>query len=279
MIIHLLVIFLMVAVVAAFLILWYLWARRRVEIAFSREGAHEALFPFRYFSWVMIGLVVATCLAQIHFVRVSSTVHEKLAGMTVFLQEEKANAERISELKTTLDRLSRDIDTKLDRLQASTRALPSVQSGADADSESTSSDRERPSGAPLMSLARADTSRSRPDFSREARASSASRAKPEHKPNKPKRTRPQEANKPEPEVYALALNLTGKVTATALNVRKRPRRDAAVIAKLLSGQEVKVTEKRIINEQMWYRVITSSGKAGWVDFRYLKIDVTSGPST
>ena len=40
----------------------------------------------------------------------------------------------------------------------------------------------------------------------------------------------------------------------------------------MSGQEVKVTEKRIVNEGVWFRIVTPSGHAGWVDYRYLKLE-------
>jgi uncharacterized protein YgiM (DUF1202 family) len=75
------------------------------------------------------------------------------------------------------------------------------------------------------------------------------------------------------EAPSMDLNLTGRVTADSLRVRKRPGLRGPIIDKLPAGQRVKVTEKRLANESMWYRVITPSGKAGWVDFRYLKLDL------
>jgi uncharacterized protein YgiM (DUF1202 family) len=76
------------------------------------------------------------------------------------------------------------------------------------------------------------------------------------------------------QIYSMRLSRQGRVAAEKLRVRKRPQQDAEVIEKLFSGQRVKVTEKRLLNDNMWFRVITPSGRAGWVDFRYLTLDVS-----
>jgi N-acetylmuramoyl-L-alanine amidase len=70
----------------------------------------------------------------------------------------------------------------------------------------------------------------------------------------------------------MRLSRIGKVTVESLRVRQRPQLSAPVIEQLTSGQEVKVTEKRVQNENIWFRVITPAGKAGWVDFRFLKLE-------
>ncbi len=74
------------------------------------------------------------------------------------------------------------------------------------------------------------------------------------------------------KVYSMRLNRNGRTTIDNLRVRKLPVSDAPVVEKLMSGQEVKVTEKRIVNEGVWFRIVTPSGRAGWVDYRYLKLD-------
>jgi uncharacterized protein YgiM (DUF1202 family) len=57
-----------------------------------------------------------------------------------------------------------------------------------------------------------------------------------------------------------------------LRVRKRPQTDAPVVERITTEQPVKVTEKRLINETVWFRIVTPSGKTGWVDYRYLKLE-------
>jgi uncharacterized protein YgiM (DUF1202 family) len=74
---------------------------------------------------------------------------------------------------------------------------------------------------------------------------------------------------------SMTLDLNGRVITDALRVRKRPASDAVVIDKLGSGEQVKVTEKRVVDRKLWYRVITPSGRAGWVDFRYLELLASS----
>ena len=51
--------------------------------------------------------------------------------------------------------------------------------------------------------------------------------------------------------YSMRLNRRGHVTTEKLRDGKRPQQDAEVIEKLLDGQKVKVTEKRLLNDTMW----------------------------
>ncbi len=70
----------------------------------------------------------------------------------------------------------------------------------------------------------------------------------------------------------MRLSRVGNVTAETLRVRRQPVSDSPVIESLTAGQKVKVTEKRLIKDTVWFRIVTPSGKAGWVDFRHLKLE-------
>ena len=88
MILHFAIIAIQCAALAAFLILWYFWVKKRIGSSLCFEEEEQILFPFRYFSWILMGLVVITVVAQIHFVRVSSLVHERVASMTGFYEKQ-----------------------------------------------------------------------------------------------------------------------------------------------------------------------------------------------
>ncbi len=77
----------------------------------------------------------------------------------------------------------------------------------------------------------------------------------------------------------MRVNNMGNITRTGLRVRKQPSTDSDVIEKLTSGQQVKVTEKRMVKNTVWFRVITPSGTAGWVDYRYLRLDAKADNSS
>ena len=62
MIFHVAVILLMIVAVAAFLILWYFWVKNRLAHSLALHDEEQVLFPFRYFSWILMGLVVGTGL-------------------------------------------------------------------------------------------------------------------------------------------------------------------------------------------------------------------------
>ncbi len=70
------------------------------------------------------------------------------------------------------------------------------------------------------------------------------------------------------------MRLTRKAKAIAdnLRVRKQPSEDAQIVDKLMSGQVIKVTEKKVAGDKVWFRIITPSGKAGWVDYNYVKLE-------
>jgi len=103
-------------------------------------------------------------------------------------------------------------------------------------------------------------------FAKEAKASSIPRS---HKAIEKRFETRTDASE---QIYSMRLNRQGHVVTEKLRVRKRPQQNSEIVEKLLDGQQVKVTEKRLLNDTMWFRVITPSGRAGWVDFRYLTLD-------
>ncbi len=103
-------------------------------------------------------------------------------------------------------------------------------------------------------------------FATEARTSSLASAK------RPASAGPvRSEDKKNTESFSMRLHRFAHVTVDMLRVRKRPATDAPVLEKLSAGAQVKVTEKRLFKDNMWFRIITPSGRAGWVDFRYVKL--------
>jgi len=271
MIFHLTVIFLMSASVAAFLILWYFWAKRKLGRTFLVDNEEHFLFPFRYFSWLLIGLVVLTCLVQVHFLRVSSKVHERLAAMSVFYQSRKVCTTGIEELKGMIDTMRGDLNSRLSELAARKPTLPARTELREQTSDLSASDVRPPGfGAPARPP-EAERLESKAGFATAAGAHKAARL-PKRVLKKPKPV-PTESKK----VWSMKLNLRGRVKADVLLVRKFPSRRAGIVEKLVSGARVRITEKRITHDKMWFKVITPSGKLGWVDFRYLKVQTSSRP--
>jgi Bacterial SH3 domain len=68
------------------------------------------------------------------------------------------------------------------------------------------------------------------------------------------------------------LSRGGRVLTDHLRVRNRPVATAPVVDKLMTGQMVKVTGKRLSGSRIWYRVVTPTGRAGWVDFQYVRLE-------
>jgi hypothetical protein len=249
------VIILQLTAMSAFLILWYFWIKRRMEASLLLEEEHQVLFPFKYFSWIFIGLVVLTSLVQIHFVRVSSSIHERMAAIVGFYKKHEQNAKTVEEIKATLDLLKADLDNNLKSLRMS-KAENALSKMSDTGPEKEFGNQDKP---PLVALGPTKSTSSA--FAKEARAS----ALRTQEPDRPKAD-------DETKVYSMRLSRSGRAAVDNLRVRKRPEAESEVVDKLNHGQEVKVTEKRLQNDTVWFRIITPTGKAGWVDYKYLKLE-------
>ncbi|MDQ1239423.1 MAG: hypothetical protein QG577_1609, partial [Thermodesulfobacteriota bacterium] len=118
MLVHIIIISLQCVAIAAFLILWYFWSKKKIETSYLLEDEEQILFPFRYFSWVLIGVIVATSLAQIHFVRTSSMTQEKIAAMLVQNKNTLQQTKAVEELKTLVEKTKRDMDANFKNLRA-----------------------------------------------------------------------------------------------------------------------------------------------------------------
>jgi hypothetical protein len=274
MILHLTIIFGMIAALAAFLLLWYFWVKRKLRASFFLEDEDQVLFPFRYFSWILIGLVVITCVVQIHFLRVSSLAQEKLAAVTFLFENQDACASGVDDLRVMLQTLQGDLRSRLAKLEERpTYHLPRAES-VQARQKPDASAEEPKIREPVASRPIHDRAARGLDFGKEATAFTD--------PSSTKEAAPaptQKRKKTRKNLWSMRLNLVGRVNAETLNVRKRPNRKAPIMERLKVGTEVKVTEKRMFDDGMWFRIIAPSGRAGWVDFRYLRLHTATRRSS
>lgn len=274
MILHLTVIFGMIAALAAFLLLWYLWIKRRLKTPFFPEDEEHVLFPFRYFSWILLGVVVITCVVQIHFLRVSSLVQEKLAAATFLIENQNACASRVDDLRVMLKTFQGDLKSRLARLEERPAyCLPRAEP-VQALQKPEASTEEPKMRETVASLPAHDRGAHGLDFGKAARAFGDPPPA-----ERPAAAPPQKRKEARKNVWSMRLNLAGRVNAKALNVRKRPNRTAPIVERLRLGTEVKVTEKRMFDDGMWFRIVAPSGKAGWVDFRFLRLHTTTRRSS
>ena len=272
MIVHFVIVSTQCAALAAFLILWYFWVKKRIETALPVDDNEKVLFPFRYFSWLLLGMVLVSCLLQIHFVRVSAEVHEKLAAMTNFYSNQAQSIRSLDELKVTLERLRRDIDANCRSLRAKASGRDYFPKAGETAPDLAVTNVDQLKTDALASLQALRDIQEDNGFSKEAKASSASQAGP------PPARAIDPPRKAGGKVYSMRLSRVGRVVEDGVPVKKRPTENSPVVEQLVCGQEVKVTEKRLSNEDMWFRIVTPSGRAGWVDYRRVKLDKKSWTS-
>jgi len=266
MVLHIVIISLQCAAIAAFLLLWYFWTKKKIETSYLLEDEEHILFPFRYFSWLLIGVILATSVAQIHFVRASSVTQEKIAAI---LAQNKPTAQQnkaVEDLKGLLEKTKRDMDANFKNLRAqiTDRGLQakSLQTIADlSHSSDKSPDKE---GFVRSDASRLDSSSG--TFAKEAKAFSSAGASA-GKIEQPK------AEGDEHQEYSMRLNRQGKILRDQVRVRQKPSVEATPVDRLMTGQPVKVTEKKLDTDgRIWFRVITPSGRAGWIDWRFVKLE-------
>jgi hypothetical protein len=264
---HLTVAALQFAALAALLILWHFWVKRKLQAPRSSDGSGHAPLPFRGLFRLLVSFVFLTCLVQIYCLWPSSTIHQKISSLITSGKKQEQNVRTANELKGAIENLRKEtaVNNKLLKALRFETMAKSQSSFQNPGSPQT------PEGGLWGTHARlhpesARTSSDAGGFAKEAKASSfASNRKALEK------RRESSVNASE-EIYSMSLNRQGHVMTEKLRVRKRPQQDSEVVEKLSDGQRVKVTEKRLLKDTMWFRVITPSGRAGWVDFRYLALD-------
>ncbi|MGO9566921.1 MAG: SH3 domain-containing protein [Desulfomonilaceae bacterium] len=267
MVLHLTVAALQFAALAALLILWRFWVKRKLQVSGCSDDANHALLPFRRMCRLLLGVVFLSCLVQIYFLWASSATHERIASATAPGIKQEQNIRAINELKGMIEKLTKETASNSRLL----RAMKSEQGWRVQGGLQNQDGRRFPTGGLLEGQARLNSQSGRAGsdeggFAKEAKASSATSG---YKAlNKRLETRADSSE----QIYSMRLNRQGHVATEKLRVRKRPQQDSEVVEKLLDGQQVKVTEKRLLKDTMWFRVITPSGRAGWVDFRYLALD-------
>jgi predicted outer membrane lipoprotein len=267
MILHIMVISILCAAVAAFLILWYFWVKGKLGASAFLEDEDQVLFPFRYFSWILIGVILATCVAQIHFVRVSSTVHERMSVLGGLYERQELQAQSITDLKAMLQKVRTDMHANFQGLRAQiaeTVTAANTTQTVQTDRTAQSPPLRKPT---LLSANRNRNVTQTNGFAGEAKAASS---KDVTGSIAERRSGPRQTNT-QPDRF-MALSREGRILTNHLRVRNRPQPSATVIEKLMSGQQIKVTGKRLYGEKIWYRIVTPSGRAGWVDFRYVKLE-------
>ncbi len=270
---HIFIIGLQLTAIAAFLILWYFWVKRKMGITYGLDEEENVLFPFRSFSWILLGVVLITCLVQIHFVRVSASVYEKLVTISKAIANQKPENATPANLQATLSELQAELRSGFSALKSMNETQLKLAKTIKNPPGINHSSAKRPSDSPPKRSLGIASKPKESVFDGEAKASSrqAQKKRAATKKSKPEQ---REVRQDEfgPSVYSMRLNLMGKVKATTLNVRKRPLPHSLIVEKLNMSEMVKVTEKRVSGAAMWYRIVTPTGRAGWVDYRYLKLE-------
>jgi hypothetical protein len=267
MLIHLTLAALQLAALAVLIILWHFWVKRKLEVPRSPDDPTHALPPFGRLCRLLLGLVFLTGLVQIYLLWESPTIHDKIASATTPGKKQVQNVRVINELKGMIENLKKET-------AGNSRLLHAMKSEQDSGVQGVVQDPDTlrvPTGGLLEGRARLNSQTGKRGsaeggFAKEAKASSIARG---HKAIEKRFETRADASE---QIYSMRLNRQGHVITEKLRVRKRPQQNSEVVEKLLDGQQVKVTEKRLLNDTMWFRVVTPSGRAGWVDFRYLTLD-------
>lgn len=273
MLFHAAVVLSMLAAVAAFIVLWYMWVKKRLDTSVMLEDEQQILFPFRHFSWLLVGLIFVVGMVQIHFMRVSSTALERMSSMAA--QFESAGLEtaaKLRDLEVLMNRMRGDFSSGFKKLSAVNSVKP--DSAASTNPITVQPEESEVAAASPKALVSLKPNPDKNDDRKFAIPAGASSAKETLKPRASGKPHgPVAAAKPaqKPKSWSMSLDLIGDVKADALLVRKRPGKNHPVVQRLYDGDSVKVTEKRVIGDSMWYGIVTPSGMSGWVDYRFLKL--------
>ena len=267
MVIQLTVAALQLTALAVLIILWHFWVKRRLEVPRCPDDAKHALPPLGRLCRLLLGLLFLTCLVQIYLLWGSSTIQEKIASAVTPGKKQTQNIRVINEMKGMIENLRKETagNSKLLHAMKSERGS-GVQGGLQNPSSLRVPTGGLLEGRPQLNSQTGKTGSVEGGFAKEAKASSIASG---HKAIEKRFETRADASE---QIYSMRLNRQGHVVTEKLRVRKRPQQNSEIVEKLLDGQQVKVTEKRLLNDTMWFRVITPSGRAGWVDFRYLTLD-------
>jgi uncharacterized coiled-coil protein SlyX len=237
-------------------------------VTYGLDEEENVLFPFRHFSWILLGVVLVTSLVQVHFVRVSASAHQKLVTLTKAVTEKKPQSRAPLEIETTLSEIQAQLRSVFSELKSVNEAQLKLAELRERPPLTPGGSPSKDQAAITKKTDNTVKSKNASGFNTEAKASSRRSSTPAP----PKREFSPEPPEPSHPVYSMKLNMMGRVKATALNVRKRPFPHSLIVEKLENGHLVKVTEKRVSGPKMWYRIVTPTGRAGWVDHRYLKLE-------
>jgi hypothetical protein len=254
---------LQIACIVSLVILWRMWIKKKLASSFLIEDEDRLLFPFRYLSWIIGGVVLVTALAQTHFLWVSIKETGDNSKIKALYTKVEEQGHSIDETKRIVEKLGRDVELNFKALkvfgkdqltQMRTNKLTSDLRLRHNEPVQKETAPPKPNAIKSASLQNA--------FAQEAKASSASAAVPESSKN----------NDHAAESSSMRLTRKAKAIADNLRVRKQPNEDAQIVDKLMSGQIIKVTEKKVAGDRIWFRIITPSGKAGWVEYNYVKLE-------
>lgn len=254
---------LQVACIVSLVVLWRMWIKKKLASSFLIEDEDRLLFPFRYLSWIIGGVVLVTALAQTHFLWVSIKETRDNSKIKALYSKVEEQGHSIDETKRIVEKLGRDVELNFKALkvfgkdqltQMRTNKLTSdlrLRHNEPVPKESAPQKANTIKSASLQNA-----------FAQEAKASSASTPVPDSQKNYDHPT----------DSSSMRLTRKAKAIADNLRVRKQPSEDAQIVDKLMSGQVIKVTEKKVAGDKVWFRIITPSGKAGWVDYSYVKLE-------
>ncbi|MGC8660540.1 MAG: SH3 domain-containing protein [Desulfomonilaceae bacterium] len=259
------VIFSIIQIVAmvSSLVIWRMWIKKKLASSFLIEDEDRFLFPFRYISWVLGGVVLVTILAQVHFLWVSGKLSKEDSKIQAVYTKVENQGHNVDEMKRIIEKLSRDVELNFKALKVFGKdQLNQMRSNKLTNdlrlrqNDPTQKDISSTKSTPIKSASLQNP------FGQEAKASSASSITDSTK-------RVDHSIK---DSSSMRLNRRGKATTDNLRVRKQPSEESQIVDRLMAGQPVKITEKKVSGDKIWFRVITPSGKAGWVDYSYVRLD-------
>ncbi len=253
-----------IACLVSFLVLWRMWIRKKLATSFLIEDEDRLLFPFRYLSWVLGGVVLITALAQAHFLWVTTRESQETSKIKALYAKVEEQGRSVDEMKRIVEKLGRDVELNFKALKVFGKdQLNQMRANKLTNDlrlrQNDSASKEPAPSKPNNTIKSASLQN---PFAQEAKASSASAAVSDP-------TKNIEHNS---DHASMRLSRKGKATADNLRVRKQPNEDSPIVDRLMAGQTIKVTEKKITGDRIWFRVITPSGRAGWVEYSYVKLE-------